>query len=191
MKNIIVSGYFAPLHLGHLDYLRAAKAMGDRLFVIVNSDKQTIMKGSIPFMDEKTRYNIVKNLKCVDNTLISIDNDSSVSKSIEYIHQVYHERGDKWWFVNGGDRSFAQDIHETGVCCSHDIEIKLGVGGTKKTDSSSKIIERAARKWISNNHSQIDIITITKYIKSHLYDKLSLDTKNELNKVLHNMKQGL
>ena len=66
MKIAIISGYFNPLHVGHLDYMEAAKAMADKLVVIVNSDYQVTLKGSTPFMNEADRLKIVKSLKCVE-----------------------------------------------------------------------------------------------------------------------------
>ena len=39
-KAIIVSGYFNPIHKGHLEYFQNAKKLADVLFVIVNSDHQ-------------------------------------------------------------------------------------------------------------------------------------------------------
>ena len=49
-RVIIISGYFNPLHSGHLDYIESAKEKGDYLIVIVNNDKQVEMKGSVQFI---------------------------------------------------------------------------------------------------------------------------------------------
>jgi cytidyltransferase-like protein len=43
-KGIIVSGYFNPIHKGHIEYFKNAKALADELFVIVNSDHQRSSK---------------------------------------------------------------------------------------------------------------------------------------------------
>ena len=43
LKVIIVSGYFNPLHKGHIQLFHLAKNKGDKLFVIVNNDKQRIL----------------------------------------------------------------------------------------------------------------------------------------------------
>ena len=51
-KAIIVSGYFNPLHKGHLELFRKAKEQAEKLWVIVNSDLQRELKGSNEFMDE-------------------------------------------------------------------------------------------------------------------------------------------
>jgi D-beta-D-heptose 7-phosphate kinase/D-beta-D-heptose 1-phosphate adenosyltransferase len=67
-KAIIVSGYFNPLHKGHLEYFNNAKALCDELFVIVNNDHQRALKGSKEFQDESERLLIVSNIKAVDKT---------------------------------------------------------------------------------------------------------------------------
>ena len=89
-KAIIVSGYFNPLHKGHIEYFQNAKNYGDVLFVIVNNDYQRKLKGSKEFMDEKGKFIIVDELKITDKTFLSIDNDRTVSKSIEKIHGNIH-----------------------------------------------------------------------------------------------------
>ena len=55
MKRVIVSGFFNPLHGGHIDLIEAARAMGDYLIVIVNNDiHQMVKKGKI-ILDENNR----------------------------------------------------------------------------------------------------------------------------------------
>ena len=49
-KAIIVSGYFNPIHKGHLELFELAKQNADKLWVIVNSDKQRELKGSEYFL---------------------------------------------------------------------------------------------------------------------------------------------
>ena len=71
-KAIIVSGYFNPIHKGHLEYFHKAKSCGDALFVIINSDYQRALKGSKEFQKEDERQLIVSNLRIVDKTFLSI-----------------------------------------------------------------------------------------------------------------------
>ena len=84
MKNkaIIVSGYFNPIHKGHLEYFNSARSLADELFVIVNSDLQRALKGSKEFQKEDERLFIVQNIKAVDKAIISIDTDRTVRQSI-------------------------------------------------------------------------------------------------------------
>ena len=43
-KRVAVSGYFDPIHVGHLKYLKLAKELGDKLVVIVNNNHQCVQK---------------------------------------------------------------------------------------------------------------------------------------------------
>jgi len=88
-KAIIVSGYFNPIHKGHIEYFQNAKANGDKLFVIVNSDFQRALKGSKEFQDENERVFIVENLRLVDKCFLSIDKDRTVVESIKMIYYQY------------------------------------------------------------------------------------------------------
>ena len=82
-RGIIVSGYFNPIHKGHLEYFENSKKYGDALFVIVNSDHQRILKGSKEFQDEKERIFIVSSLKVVNKAILSIDKDRTVCQTIK------------------------------------------------------------------------------------------------------------
>ena len=134
---VILSGYFSPLHCGHLDYLEAGAALGERLVVIVNNDlQQKIKKGKV-ILPQEDRLRIVKALSIVDDACIAIDDDSSVKKTIESIALANQEL--HLIFANGGDRNQPSDIPEVDVCKKHDIEMVFGVGGSTKRDSSSRI----------------------------------------------------
>ena len=63
MRIVMVSGYFNPLHKGHIEYFNKSKEHGDKLYVIVNNDKQRELKGSKEFQNEDERMFIIKNLK--------------------------------------------------------------------------------------------------------------------------------
>ena len=88
LKAIIVSGYFNPIHKGHIELFHKAKSLGDKLFVILNNDNQRELKGSKEFMLEDERYIILEELKVTDKVFISIDNDRTVCKSIEKISKM-------------------------------------------------------------------------------------------------------
>ena len=85
MKIIAASGYFNPLHKGHVEYLEKAKSLGDKLVVIVNSDHQRKLKGSKEFMDQNERIAIVKALRCVDEVILSVDIDSTVCETLRML----------------------------------------------------------------------------------------------------------
>lgn len=128
MKKVAVSGYFDPLHVGHLEYLKLAKSLGDYLIVIVNSNSQCKIKKGKPFMDENDRLEIVRNLKMVDEVFLSIDQDKTVCKSLEKIRPDI--------FANGGDRS-TDEVPETVICKKHKIKMIDGLG--EKIRSSSDL----------------------------------------------------
>ena len=88
-KIVIVSGYFNPLHKGHIEYFSLAKKNADKLVVIINNDHQRKLKGSKLFMLEDERALIVSRIDIVDYAFISIDMDLTVKKSIEEISKKY------------------------------------------------------------------------------------------------------
>ena len=126
MKKVCISGYFDPLHIGHLEYINKAKELGDYLVVIVNNNSQCILKKGKFFMDEKDRVEIIKNLKSVDEVFLSIDKDKTVSKSLEKLKPSV--------FANGGDRK-NYEIPESKICEEHCIEIIDGLGDKIRSSS--------------------------------------------------------
>ena len=126
MKIVAVSGYFDPIHVGHLEYLRLSKKLGDKLVVIVNNNHQCVLKKGKPFMDEKDRVEIVRSLGMVDEVFLSIDYDKSVCKSLEKIKPHI--------FANGGDRSTGE-VPESTVCKKYNIQMTDGLGDKIRSSS--------------------------------------------------------
>lgn len=135
-KIIIVSGYFNPIHKGHLELFTQAKAKGDLLLVIVNSDHQRALKGSKEFQKEDERLFIVQHIKEVDFTILSIDQDRTVCKTIEMIYKQFG-KSHKLVFANGGDQNNIC-IPEKSICQTLGIELIDGLG--EKVQSSSWIL---------------------------------------------------
>jgi cytidyltransferase-like protein len=133
-KVVITSGYFNPIHPGHLNLFREARALGDFLVVIVNNDEQVKVKGSVPFMSESERMAIVGNLKHVDAVFLSIDKNQSVAESLKAVAKQYPGQ---LMFAKGGDRS-ASNIppEETAACREYGIAVVNNVGGPKVQSSS-------------------------------------------------------
>ena len=139
-KAIIVSGYFNPIHKGHLEYFNNAKALCDELFVIVNNDHQRELKGSKEFQKEDERMIIVSNIKAVDKAILSIDQDRTVCETIRMIANEYgvdYELA----FANGGDQN-NDTIPERSICEEMNVALIDGLGD--KIQSSS---------WLLKNNS--------------------------------------
>lgn len=138
----VVSGYFNPLHIGHLALLHAAEKLGPYLIVIVNNDRQQIQKKGRIIQPENDRVAIVRELRCVDEVVLAPDSDSSVTEGLKIIREKYPRSAIH--FCNGGDRSPSADAipsNEAQYCATHAIEMVYGVGGSAKSDSSSRIIQ--------------------------------------------------
>jgi len=136
-KAIIVSGYFNPLHIGHLEYFNNAKALCDELFVIVNNDYQRELKGSKPFQDEQERMLIISNIKAVDKAILSIDQDRTVCQTIAKITEDYGETYELG-FANGGDQN-NDTIPERTICEQKGVALIDGLGD--KIQSSSWLLK--------------------------------------------------
>lgn len=137
-KGMIVSGYFNPIHKGHIEYLNNAKALSDKLFVIVNNDHQRALKGSAEFQEEQERVCIVSNIKSVDHCILSIDHDRTVCKTIEKIAFDFGNDFDLS-FANGGDQN-NNSIPEKPICDQLGISLVDGLGD--KIQSSSWLLKK-------------------------------------------------
>ena len=126
MKVVAISGYFDPIHVGHLEYINMAKKLGDKLVVIVNNNYQCELKKGKFFMDEKDRLTIISNLKNVDEVFLSIDDDKTVCASLEKIKPDI--------FANGGDRK-NYEIPESVICKKYGIKIIDGLGDKIRSSS--------------------------------------------------------
>lgn len=131
---VAVSGYFNPLHVGHLEMIERAKKLGNKLVAIVNSDFQVKLKGRVPFMKEKDRLAIIKAIKGVDEVFLSVDKDLSVRRSLAKLRPHI--------FANGGDRHNINDVPEYDICQKLGIRMVDGLG--KKIRASSEMIAKAA-----------------------------------------------
>lgn len=146
MKRVIVSGFFNPLHGGHLDMIEAASKLGDYLIVIVNNDEQQVEKKGKIILDEQNRARLMGALRYVDEVIIGIDpagNHWPSTKTLEMVAEKYPD--DELLFANGGDRSNQGRLPgpEGDMCIKKGIKMVFGVGtdvrGLVKPDSSSRI----------------------------------------------------
>lgn len=144
MKRVIVSGFFNPLHGGHLDMIEAAAKLGDYLIVIVNNDIQQVLKKDKIILPEENRARLMRALRDVDEVIISTDTEPPVIHTLEAVAQKYPN--DELIFANGGDRDSEKVIPETAICRQYGIRMLMGVGGTNKADSSTRINQALGHK---------------------------------------------
>jgi cytidyltransferase-like protein len=133
-RIIITSGYFDPLHEGHVECFKLSKEIGGKLIVILNNDNQCIMKKGKFFMNEKGRAEILRAIRYIDGVFLSIDKDKNQCESIKALAERY--KGYEIIFTKGGDR-LASEIPEAKTCRELGIKIIDGLG--KKIQSSSNL----------------------------------------------------
>lgn len=146
MKIVLVTGGFDPIHSGHIAYFKAARELGDRLVVGVNSDDWLERKKGRAFMPWFERSVIIENLSMVDDVIAYNDDDGSSTNAIRLVKQLYPN--DEIIFANGGDRT----IDNIPEMTEKDVVFKFGVGGENKANSSSWILEewkapKTERAW--------------------------------------------
>ncbi len=137
---VAVSGYFNPLHVGHLEMIEKSKKLGDMLVVIVNNDKQVKLKNRVPFMSEKDRVKIISALRDVDKVVLAIDDYKLPSGEIPVIKTLAKIKPNI--FANGGDRHNIINVPEYEICKKLNIKLVDGLG--KKIRASSQMIANAA-----------------------------------------------
>lgn len=131
----IVSGYFDPIHKGHIEYLRLAKEYlgpNGKLYVIVNNSSQAQLKKGKVVIPDDDRLAVIRAIKYVDKAFLSVDSDRTVVKTVRFIAECFPVTH----FLNGGD--VINDCAEEGVCKSLGIECIYGLG--EKITSSSAIM---------------------------------------------------
>ena len=135
-KAVIVSGYFNPLHKGHLELFEKAKQVGDILIVLVNNDIQRELKGTKFFQDQDERIEIIRALSIVDMAWISVDKDLTQNKTLKVMVDKFFGTM-KLAFANGGDQT-NHTIPEREICKQFGIELIDGLGD--KIQSSSWLL---------------------------------------------------
>lgn len=141
-KYYMVSGGFDPIHEGHIEMIKESAKESDGVILLLNSDDWLRRKKGQEFMNYKTRSVICENLKGVIDVLAFDDLDNSACDGIKKAREKYPN--EHLVFANGGDRT-KENIPEETACKECDVELKFGVGGENKANSSSWILS----KWHS------------------------------------------
>ena len=142
---VMVSGGFDPIHIGHVRYIQEAKAMGDKLIVVLNNDNWLRIKKGKEFMSQIERKEILEALASVDEVLISGHRKNTSDRSVcaEILKVKPHI------FANGGDR-FADNIPEFKLCNDLGIRMVFNVGKGGKIRSSSELLKEYTKKSKKN-----------------------------------------
>ena len=151
MDICIISGYFNPIHPGHISMIQDIKAKYPKssLIVIVNNDYQVSLKDSVPFLDEYTRCGIVQYIKGVDRVFLSIDKTKTIAQSLTSLINDPIYQGHTIRFCNGGDRKTdSSELEEIRVCQNYKVAVEYGYGDNKR--HSSSIILEKAYQWMNN-----------------------------------------
>ena len=146
MHITLVTGGFDPLHSGHIEYIKQAKALGNALWIGLNSDDWLARKKGRRFLPIQERLQIMSALECVDNVFTFNDTDDTAIDAIKYIKEMYPDA--KLTFANGGDRT----VDNVPEMVYDDVNFVFGVGGENKANSSSWILDewrtqRTERDW--------------------------------------------
>ena len=134
----LVSGGFDPVHLGHLELIKGAKLIAGKVIVLLNSDKWLKRKKGKPFMNEKQRTEILLEFSSVHEVIVQDDDDDD-SSNIAIENFFINHPNKKICYCNGGDRSQIKEIREGKTCKELGVDLKFGVGGNNKIESSSNL----------------------------------------------------
>lgn len=155
-KTVAISGGFDPLHVGHVEMMKEAKELGDKLIVIINNDNWLTAKKGRPFMPELERKAIIEAIRYVDEVIITDHpanpkgaEEMSVSKTLEKIRPDI--------FANGGDRNEANATdpnsslyYDIATCTKLGIKMIYNVGKSGKIQSSSWLIQKAKENTLTD-----------------------------------------
>ncbi|MEK7098994.1 MAG: adenylyltransferase/cytidyltransferase family protein [Patescibacteria group bacterium] len=151
---VAVSGGFDPVHVGHVRMFSAARALGDRLVVILNNDNWLRKKKRHVFMPEKERQEVLASFRAVDAVILTSHGenpeDMSVAKELARLKPDI--------FANGGDR-FADNVPEVAVCKRMGCKMIFRVGRGGKVQSSSWLLNNYATAAGYTNEDQVKIRT--------------------------------
>lgn len=140
-RIIAVSGGFDPIHIGHVRMFKQARALGDKLVVILNNDNWLMRKKGYVFMPEQERAEIIKSIKYVDDVVLTMHKRTTADMSV--CNELRNIK--PYLFANGGDRKRG-NIPEVETCKNIKCLMKFNVGRGGKIQSSSWLVEKSKGK---------------------------------------------
>jgi rfaE bifunctional protein nucleotidyltransferase chain/domain len=134
-KVVLANGCFDILHVGHLRYLEAARAMGDVLVVAVNSDAsiRKIKDPGRPILSQDERVALVSALRCVDHVVLFDEPD--VLRVLEVLRPAIHAKGTDYT---------EQTVPERAKVLEYGGEVRIA--GDEKNHSTRDIIDRILKR---------------------------------------------
>ncbi len=122
---VFTNGHFDLLHAGHVAYLQAARAMGDRLIVGLNSDASTRRrKGPTrPILPRDERAHLLAALRAVDAVLLWEQDD--FREAVAALKPAIYVKGADWNRANGPKPPEAEIVENTGGSVAY-VELTPG-----------------------------------------------------------------
>lgn len=141
-RIVCVSGAFDILHLGHIRLFEGARHFGDKLVVILNSDRWLQEHHGRVIMSWPERKHMLSAIKGIDDIVPVDDSDGTVCEAIKRIMPFA--------FANGGNR-WQDNTPERQLCRELGIVTLYGIGGGMEEDYMEKI------KLALKNHEEKEI----------------------------------
>ncbi len=95
MKTVITYGTFDILHIGHINILKRAKALGDKLIVAISSDEFNAGKHKSSLLNYENRKVVVESIRYVDMVIPETDWKQKVTDIEKYNVDIF-VMGDDW-----------------------------------------------------------------------------------------------
>ena len=138
---VAVSGGFDPIHVGHVRMFERARALGDKLVVILNNDNWLRAKKQNIFMPEHERREVIAALQAVDEVVLTKHGVNPTDMSV--CAELAEIKPDI--FANGGDRKL-DNIPEVPICEAIGCEMVFNIGDGGKMQSSSWLLADYVKK---------------------------------------------
>ena len=135
-RIVFANGCFDLLHVGHVRYIEAARALGDLLVVGVNSDEQARrLKGEgRPFVTERERAEVVASLRAVD--LVTIFHEPTVEALLLAVRPDIHAKGTDYTEETVPER---EAVRSYGG--------RVAIVGDPKEHSSTETLRKVNSEW--------------------------------------------